>query len=353
MLKHFTRLVGHLKCLIFVFIQLIIGHNASGASIYKIEPGQAGIYEIHIDGEIVAGDADRLIDLLKESPLSSFVRVALDSKGGSVAEAMKISSIVKDLYLGTKVKPRGICASACFFIWLSGWTRSAGFEPFTHLRGPVGLHRPFLRNPSADQPSLQYQTLLQNQVAAYFREQLLPARLIDEMMRRPSNDIYLLTKEDLKELGPHPAPLEEVFIKKCKYDRRNEDVAAGLEVANRDQEASILRRKMDIIYDCMLDVRFEARDSNIREFQQKLRIIGAQEKKFTEATNVDEEEALVSRVHPDWRIIVKSTDFRIWKDRQSAAIQKLSESVKAVDAIRMLDEYKADREKARNLKQIK
>lgn len=245
--------------------------------------------------------------------------------------------------LGTKVKPKSICGSACFFIWSAGWTRNAGHTYLVNFYGRVGLHRPYLKNPSTDSNSIQYQTALQNQIKKYLSDNLIPARLVDAMMARPSNDVYWLTQQDLKELGKHPAPLEELFINKCQYDRRHYDLLSDLQVTNRLIEAEQLEKKIDSIYDCILDIRFEIKSKNMREFIFKNELKYSKQNTEKAANNDDAIEiALVNRIHPGWQKTVATRQFAAWLERQPVEIRQLADSVRALDAIKLLDLYKVD-----------
>ena len=56
---------------------------------------------------------------------------------------------------------------------------------------------------------------------------LIPRRLIDEMMSRPSNDIYWLSNDDLYELSKSPPALEQLYLSKCGVDTRLGPFDAG------------------------------------------------------------------------------------------------------------------------------
>lgn len=58
---------------------------------------------------------------------------------------------------------------------------------------------------------------------------------------------------------------------------------------------------------------------------------------------MDEEAAILDRVHPGWQQLVKSKEFNDWYHAQPLSVQALADSPYAKDAIRMLDLYKASR----------
>ena len=191
---------------------------------------------IAFSGRIEAGDTERLVAILRKNRFHS---LHVDSLGGSVDEAIRMAQVVKALYLGVRVTPGKPCASACFLLFLAGSGRgaspaemmtakaraqlnelnaktiAAGLPP-TQIDGFVGLHRPYSGNISNLENN---QIEIMKKLTRYLEALMLPRRLIDSMMTRPSNDIYWLTYEDLQQLGDYPPEQEELFIKKCGYDR--------------------------------------------------------------------------------------------------------------------------------------
>jgi hypothetical protein len=166
----------------------------------------------------------------------------LNSGGGDVMEAARIGELVRALRLIVAVDEPGTCASACFFIWMNGAARFAGdFEAQTEgRRGAVGLHRPYLVNPSNEESSLQTQANLIRGVTSYLESSLIPRRLIDEMMSRPSSDIYWLTLDDLSEMGESPPALEELYLSACGANTRH-NIEETLAAAMNNDEAEVAR----------------------------------------------------------------------------------------------------------------
>lgn len=56
-------------------------------------------------------------------------------------------------------------------------------------------------------------------VRTYLKDKGVPQSLVDEMMSRPSNDVYWLTEKDLEMIGSYSPGVEEVLIKRCGYRR--------------------------------------------------------------------------------------------------------------------------------------
>jgi len=101
---------------------------------YKVKGESTGIL---MGGEIVPGDAAKFEAFINQMPRAP-TAVALDSPGGRIDEALQIAAIVKRLkvlvVVGDKEGTPRICASACFYIFAAGASRS--------VIGParVGLH---------------------------------------------------------------------------------------------------------------------------------------------------------------------------------------------------------------------
>lgn len=195
-----------------------------------------------LTGTIEQGDADKLVAWFKAMRFGP-VFLVLDSPGGSVGEAIRIAQVVKKLALVVEVARDRVCASACFIVFAAGTPRLASSAELMggemrqkwdqsmkvngkpeKPRGFVGLHRPFQRNIAAPENS---QAKIMKAVTVYLEGQMLPRRLIDIMMTRPSNDIYWLNDDDLEELGEYPPDIEEYLIQKCRYDRNSLKKAWG------------------------------------------------------------------------------------------------------------------------------
>lgn len=101
------------------------------------------------------------------------------------------------------------------------------------MPGRLGLHRPYLRDPTGGEEQLH----VMREVRARLSRDLIPARLIDLMMSRPSNDVYWLSYEEIEELGLYPPQQEEFFITRCGYDRNYLDKLVATMRKSREQSA--------------------------------------------------------------------------------------------------------------------
>lgn len=340
---HMNFLNDHLeiKKIALAVLAIFLCSTAShAADIYRTNLNK-NIYEINIDGSIQKGDADNFIRLVLAKNDAVYLWVGLNSNGGDVDESLKLASLVEQLRLRTKVKPQGICASACFFIWVVGEPHVAVSNPSSQYLGVVGLHRPYLKNPQNESKSFETQARLQKNISDFLSAKFVPNRLIDLMMSKPSNDIYWLTRQDIAELGKYAAPIEELYINKCQYNRKHSYMLADLEVEKRFEEYERLKKIVDVSEDCVAELYWQ------RGLEGLTRFVAKYEKSHgTSAANVSantgDETALVERLHPNWISLVKTQRFKNWFDKQPVDVQKLSESSKAVDAIKMLDKFKAE-----------
>jgi hypothetical protein len=184
-----------------------------------------------LEGKIEAGDYDKLRSVYGETITNQFYlgnfwanEIYLASPGGDLAEAMKIGRLVRALKLHTIVPPRFeypvgpykkwsnadrhqltnpkanyMCASACFFIFVAGITRTdtSGIS----LDEPrLGIHRPYLSDSdllalSGDQ-AITSANRVRATVENYLKEMSVPRRYVDLMFSVPKDKIRWLGKSD-------------------------------------------------------------------------------------------------------------------------------------------------------------
>lgn len=222
--------------LLFGFIFLCYGSNVFSATISINKDSQ-----LYLTGNIVPGDAERIIEiLLKINPVGhinpSFLPslIYLNSNGGDVSEALKISKLVEVFFMSTTVskqveitsdgirneKSIATCASSCFFVYLAGLSRAAIGVNNQNARsgGLLGVHRPYFQKHAGGPASTKKQDDLMSGVTSYLQAEHIPQSIIDIMMSRASNDIYWLTTADLNLLGEYKASYEEELIIKCNFN---------------------------------------------------------------------------------------------------------------------------------------
>lgn len=174
---------------------------------------------LHIKGPIVFGDYAKLtkIVLANRSNLSQgWLFVGLTSPGGDIVEAIRIAQLLRSLLADVSVVDE--CLSACFLIW-------AGSAQRMHS-SRIGVHRPYFEpryfaGLAAEQARARHNELL-SAVRSYLHDNSVPGYLIERMFSLPSNDLYILTAEDLSAIGRRPPWYEELLIARCNLDRKKE-----------------------------------------------------------------------------------------------------------------------------------
>ena len=96
-----------------LFIPLLFSVHASSANVFFQE--DRPFSQLHIQGEIVKGDYQKILSLIKKHRDIPY-QISLDSKGGNVMEALKISTFTRKYLLRAETKK---CNSACVFILLA------------------------------------------------------------------------------------------------------------------------------------------------------------------------------------------------------------------------------------------
>jgi hypothetical protein len=206
---------------IALLANLLLASHAVAADIYI--DGAFGEHRfIHLRGDIVRGDYQRIISLIKNSP-DDFLRYdwQLDSNGGDILEAIKIGKLIKELYervnVADKMNLGARCASACFFIYVSAVSRNA-------LNGAVGIHRPYFSqdyfaNLAPEDAEKKYAQLSKS-VRNFLADKGVPEALIEHMFSLASNEIYWLNDYDLESIGDRPAWFDQYLLSKCGFNSR-------------------------------------------------------------------------------------------------------------------------------------
>ena len=257
---------------------------------------------VKIEGEIQAGDLDKIIDLSRSILLrfpDATLSFDLNSPGGDALEAMKIGQFARDVLanvraLGTIIdidegflknrlntnpddahiwqyhreKGRNIqlseddirrCYSACVFIFYGGVERSIRdnadrrLQPMSEIP-IIGLHRPYFSRQSfatlsPSEAREDYQQL-EESVREYMRGMGAPQAVSDRMFRSASNEVDLVPVDEFKEYYQDEEPfLEEWLISKCG-STGEENVLSGNELQRfrnlSDLQLQELRRRRNL-----------------------------------------------------------------------------------------------------------
>ena len=171
---------------------------------------QAGIARgLVISGDVLPGDADRLLALLRSQPADAWFglgRVQLDIAGGDLGEALLLGEMLAPLH--PHLSADADCAGACAIVWLAGGWRLLP-------RGKIGLQkpaRPAARAAPSDAPPA-YDTL-PDQLRSYLLRQGVPAPLYERWLTSPAT-IYWLSEQDINATGTWPPYYYEKIHAQC------------------------------------------------------------------------------------------------------------------------------------------
>jgi TPR repeat protein len=226
---------------------------------------------VKLEGEIVPGDAQKLLELYNAYG-EMMSPIYLRSKGGNVEEAMKMGAMIRRLRLETKVpvwdagsqpidgikidhQENMICASACFLVYAGGARRFGNY---------LSLHRPFLPREEARKINDAEYEALQKQmlpkVKAYLADMEIDQYWIDRMFAASSQESYMPTLAEadsqLHRLMGFVPSLEEVVLSKCNQDPDFEKKLKELQSARKplsdddQQKSKLLLEDSNVFFQC-------------------------------------------------------------------------------------------------------
>lgn len=226
-----------------VLILCLLTKIAFGAEVVIQSSSDEGV-AIAIVGEIEAGDFDQFRKLLAETEV--YTGVAIHSPGGDLIEAVRIGRLIRENLLPVtaadsfQIAMYGIialehemfawwpsvvdgnvfntCYSACFVIWASGVDRQGGM-PVPGAGTIMGLHRPHFDDKyfsalDVDQAQQEYEKLL-SLLTDYLVGMGITNTLIEKMLTIPSNELYLLTPDELSSISGMIPAIDEWTASKC------------------------------------------------------------------------------------------------------------------------------------------
>jgi hypothetical protein len=221
---------------------------------------------IFVDGEILAGDAERLrqtIEDLRSSPeMRDFwgnsairgnrFRVCFNSPGGAYLEGIEIARVLSNfgggLVFGTAVPANSICESACALAFMGGTETNESARLATdrilHPTGRLGFHAPALPIPegnySRQEVNRAYEIALES-IARIVQARNsfgydFPESLFEKMLETPQSDFfYIDTLADAEfwginvhSTGVYAASTEEISRNICEAaDSRLHNIYLG------------------------------------------------------------------------------------------------------------------------------
>ncbi|WP_448218379.1 hypothetical protein [Endozoicomonas sp. 2B-B] len=159
-------------------------------------------------GKIKTGDLRKIKSYIKREGYPDVIFI--NSPGGDVNEAIKISSFFRDTFLS--IAPVKQCDSACFIVWAGGYNRMSN--------SLLGLHRPhfqkeYFKSLTYDEAKKEYKNSLEK-TKSHLIEMDIPVKIIDKMMSIESSDIYYLSNKEVEEnISRYPQIQREWLISKC------------------------------------------------------------------------------------------------------------------------------------------
>jgi len=182
--------------------------------------------------------------LAKARDSRDIVSIALDSPGGSILEAVKLTDAIREHRWSTLVLGGSQCASACFLLFAAGTQRYAGIGAL------IGVHS--ASDSGAETlGSLAVTTLMARTLSSLG----VPPEIIGKMVQTEPRQVAWLTGSDLSSMGvaviqasagpDAPAPLEpdEVTVERLpmdmqRYCRENFGSRSKATVLNRRDAAT-------------------------------------------------------------------------------------------------------------------
>lgn len=163
------------------------------------------------------------------------IRVFLNSKGGSVDEALEIGKMIRKYQLQTSVAQGDECLSSCFILLMSGITRSISSNYVQDFGSaskydvskeyvPIGVHRMYYETKAFSEISAEEANVIyrkkQNEIESYLRNVGTPDYLINKMKNTSSDDMYILTRSEiLNAMGNSDLNISDLYNDNVFMDR--------------------------------------------------------------------------------------------------------------------------------------
>jgi hypothetical protein len=171
---------------------VVISTGAGAAELASLAMEDHAIV-IAVRGELVRGDTDAAEGMIKTANDRGRLisAIQLDSAGGSLAEAIAFSGLIRRAKLSTIVAAGSRCTSACFIVF------AAGIEKFASHDAAIGVHGVSDRH-GQETAQTEAATLAMARIASGFG---VPYDIIVQMVTTHPRDMAWLTPEDLRGMG--------------------------------------------------------------------------------------------------------------------------------------------------------
>ncbi|MEM7213981.1 MAG: hypothetical protein AAF423_00455 [Pseudomonadota bacterium] len=197
-----VRIIGWVVLISFVFT---MGAAAAEFKIVKriAEPnGHGYLTEIAMSGPVVDGDAERLNALVEQikangNNIYRSLTLTLDSIGGKLEASLKLSEVVREWGLGTRIYAGKSCLSGCAIVFMAGsWWDSHNTLDINRAMSPqavLGFDAPFefmfdgnispedsiILIPEAERSGL----ISASKLIKLSRDRILPVSLVEELLQ--------------------------------------------------------------------------------------------------------------------------------------------------------------------------
>jgi hypothetical protein len=151
---------------------------------------QDGTSGLSLRGAIMPGDGERIAGELRAAAPAF---VTLDSPGGSVADALTIGRVLRELGSTTRVQDGTICLSACPYIFVGGTERSVD------EKGRLGVHQHSFGESTMLPAFLAAEDIQRGQaeVLDHLVTMGIDLRIMGPALATPADEIYILTQSEL------------------------------------------------------------------------------------------------------------------------------------------------------------
>lgn len=154
------------------------------------------------EGTIDPGAAERFTEEI--AARGEYVTaVSLNSPGGSVDDALTMSTLIREKGLNTKVATKALCASSCPLVFAGGVSREAEEDAI------LGVHQVFnagQEKPSPEQAMSRAQSMTAR-IARHLDEMSIGNGLWIHALETPPDRLYYLTPQEMVEFKLTTAPV--------------------------------------------------------------------------------------------------------------------------------------------------
>lgn len=149
-----------------------------------------------LEGEISAGDADRLAGLISQAEPRPDTLI-LQSPGGSVQDALALGRVIRREGISTQMLAGEFCYSACPYLLASGTTRTIDRQ------ASVGVHQHYFGQNTFLPAAFAVEDIQRGQaeVMTYLDEMGIDPLVMQHALSTPPDEIYVLLPDELQQYG--------------------------------------------------------------------------------------------------------------------------------------------------------